>query len=408
MLHVIPSLSKVHGGPSKAMLLIEQSLQQVGIDVEIATTDDDGHGKRRRISAAPATMAATACDPATERFAGQAAGRPPIRHYFPKRLNFYKVSPAFARWIFLHVRDYDLVHVHALFSFTSVMAAWAARRAGVPYIVRPLGTLNRYGVTQRRPWLKQLSLKLIEGPILRHASVVHFTADAEREDAESLGLSMRGVVIPIGIAPLPQQDASVFLARFPQLAHRRITLFLSRLDRVKNVESLLRAFAQLRESFPNATLVIAGDGEPAYVAGLKRLADELGLADRIVWAGFVDGELKASAFAAAEVFVLPSFSENFGIAAAEALMAGLPCVLGEGVAIADEVARAGAGVVTAPDPEAIAAALRRVLTSDAQREDMGRRARALASEKYSLAAMGAALHALYSRILAQKSSGQVA
>ncbi|MBI1284699.1 MAG: glycosyltransferase [Thiobacillus sp.] len=425
VLHVIPSLSLAQGGPSRAMRLIEQALLARGIEVATATTDDDGPGRR---------IATAAEMPLVDEFVGgpplcpsgcpgrlvsneihRGGGAAPtgstslkiVRRYFPKRLEFYKVSPEFARWIFPHVRDYDLVHIHALFSFTSVAAAWAARRAGVPYVIRPLGTLNQYGVTQRRPWLKQLSLKLVEGPILRHAAAVHFTAEAERVEADAVGVPMRGVVVPLGVAPLTRQDASVFLQRFPQLSGRRIVLFLSRLDPKKNVEGLLQAFSLVSESLTDTRLAIAGDGEPEYVAGLKRLADELGLADRVVWAGFVDGELKAGAFAAAQAFVLPSFSENFGIAAAEALMAGLPCVLGEGVAIADEVARAGAGVVTAPDPQAVAQALRKLLGDDARLTEMAQRARALASGKYSLEAMGANLHALYSRILAQNPTGQI-
>lgn len=382
VLHVIPSLSLAHGGPSHAIRLIEGALSAQGVEVETAATDDDGPGLRNGMpSDVPLDVGGV------------------VRRHFPKRLEFYKVSPAFAHWIFRHVRDYDLVHIHALFSFTSVAAAWAARRAGVPYVVRPLGTLNRYGVTQRRPWLKRLSLKLVEGPILRHAAAVHFTAGAEREEAESLGIPMRSVVVPLGIASPPQQAASVFLGRHPQLAGRRIVLFLSRLDPKKNVEGLLRAFRLMSESLPEASLVIAGDGDPAYVAGLKRLADELGLADRVVWAGFVDGDLKASAFAAAQVFALPSFSENFGIAAAEALMAALPCVLGKGVAIAAEVAEAGAGLATSPNPEAIAQALRSVLADEDRRKEMGQCATALAKERYSLDAMGERLVRLYEGIL---------
>ena len=366
------------------MRLIEQALLAQGVGIETATTDDDGPGRRMAdpTGAAPSRVGAGA-----------------VRHYFPKRLEFYKVSPGFARWIFRHVRDYDLVHIHALFSFTNVVSAWAARRAGVPYVVRPLGTLNRYGVTQRRPWLKLLSLKLIEGPILRHAAAVHFTAEAERVEAETLGVPMRGVVVPLGIAPLMQQDASVFLARFPQLANQRILLFLSRLDPKKNVEGLLQAFNLISASLPDTRLVIAGDGEAEYAAGLKRLADQLGLGDRVVWAGFVDGELKASAFATAQVFVLPSFSENFGIAAAEALLAGLPCVLGKGVAIAEEVAAACTGLSVDPSPESIAQALRTVMTNDALRESMAGRASGLARERYSVEAMGLGLVRMYEGIL---------
>jgi len=146
-------------------------------------------------------------------------------------------------------------------------------------------------------------------------------------------------------------------------------------------------------------LVIAGDGEAGYVAGLKRLANELGLADRVVWAGYIDGELKVSAYTTAQVFVLPSFSENFGIAAAEALMAGLPCVLGEGVAIAEEVAAAGAGLAVEPNPENIARGIITVLSDSALRAAMGGRAAALAREQYSVEAMGLGLVRLYEGIL---------
>ncbi len=337
-------------------------------------------------------------------------GGPPassIRHYFPKRLEFYKVAPGFAPWIFRHVHDYDLVHIHALFSFTSVTAAWAARRAGVPYVVRPLGTLNRYGVTQRRPWLKQLSLKLIEGAILRHAAVVHFTSDAERREAEALGMPMRSAVAPLAVEAMPTADATCFHNRFPRLLGKRCVLTLSRLNKVKNLEGLLKAFSLLYQGSPDVFLVIAGDGDAEYVATLWKLAARLDLGDRVVWTGFIDGKLKASAFAAAEVFVLPSFSENFGIAAAEALMAGLPCVLGNGVAIAKEVDEAGAGFSVAPEPEAIAQALRRLLDDEKLRAGMGKSAAALAAERYSLEAMGRNLEALYSRILRHKTTWQI-
>lgn len=369
---------------------MEQCLLAQDVTVETATTDDDGPGRRNG------------------KVCGLALGEGGvIRRYFRKRLEFYKVSPGFARWIFGNVRAYDLVHIHALFSFTSAVAAWAARWAGIPYVVRPLGTLNRYGVEQRRPWLKRLSLKLIEGPILRHAAAVHFTADVELHEAQALAVRMRGVVIPLGIESVAQGNASAFLARYPALKNRQVLLFLSRLDPKKNVEGLLRAFKLCRATLPELYLVIAGDGETAYVAGSKKLADELSVSDRVVWLGHVAGEQKADALAAAQLFVLPSFSENFGIAAAEALLAGLPCVLGEGVAIADEVAQAGAGLTTAPDPEAIAQALQTVLLDENRRAEMGRCAEALAKERYSLAAMGASLHALYSKILSQKSSGLI-
>ncbi len=374
VLHVIPSLSPVHGGPTQALALMERALAGHGVTVEAGATDDDGPGRRN----------------------GKPLGVPlmengAVHWYFAKRLDFYKASPAFAQWISREVRRFDLVHLHALFSFTTTVAARAARQAGVPYVVRPLGTLDDYGITQRRAGLKRLSLRWVEGPILRHAAAVHFTSGQEAAQARQLGIPMREVVIPLGVEPV---SAITDRRRRPGCV-----LFLSRLDPKKNIEQLLQAIALLREQMPHLHLMVGGAGAPEYTAGLKAKADSLGLADCVTWLGHVEGSAKAQAFATAEVFVLPSFSENFGIAAAEALAAGLPCVLGGGVAIADEVAQAGAGVAVEPNAQGIADALRRIMASHDALAQMSREARRLAQQRFSVDAMGAAMKQLYMDIL---------
>jgi glycosyltransferase involved in cell wall biosynthesis len=387
VLHVIPSLAAAHGGPSRAMRLIERALREQGVETETATTDDDGAGGRNGKLQGTLLLEEGA-----------------ERRYFPKTSNPYKTSIAFARWIFRHARDYELIHIHALFSFTSTVAAWAARRAGVPYVIRPLGTLSQYGVSRRRPWLKRMSMALIERRLLRDAAAVHFTSATEQQEAEALGLSMRSVVIPLAVEPAVMSNGDALLTRFPELKDKRCVLFLSRLDPKKNVEGLLAAVAVCATELPNLRCLIAGAGAPEYVAQLRDLAAQLGVAERVSWAGHLDSDLKAAAFVRAEVFVLPSFSENFGIAAAEALAAGLPCVLGRGVAIAGELADAGAALVVDADPASIAAALNHLLQDDALRTRMARAARKFALENYSVAAMGLALRGLYSAVLLQKNA----
>ena len=376
VLHVIPSLSRVHGGPSEALALMERALTAQGVEVESATTDDDGPGRRN----------------------GKPCGVPlqengVVRRYFAKRLDFYKPAPEFARWIAREVRHYDLVHIHALFSFTSTVAARAAYRAGVPYVVRPLGTLNAYGMSQRRPWLKRLSMACIEGPNLRRAAAVHFTSDAEAAEARPLGIAVREAVIPLGV----EADAIPRAPRCP--GHVPCALFLSRLDAKKNLEGLLDAMPLLANQAGALNLLIAGAGAPAYVSALKARAAALGISGRVTWAGQVEGQAKADAFAAADLFVLPSFSENFGIAAAEALAAGLPCVLGEGVAIAQDVVRAQAGVAVGTDARSIADGLRRIMAREPGLASLSANARGLAQERFSVQAMGAGLKQLYTRIL---------
>ena len=112
---------------------------------------------------------------------------------------FFKVSVGLGRWLKDNVKAFDVVHAHALFSFAPVAAAFIARRAGVPYVLRPLGVLARYGMTRRHPLLKQVSFALIERRLIESASAVHFTSLAEQAEAEALGLKCRGVLIPLGI-----------------------------------------------------------------------------------------------------------------------------------------------------------------------------------------------------------------
>jgi glycosyltransferase involved in cell wall biosynthesis len=258
--------------------------------------------------------------------------------------------------------------------------------------------MANYGIARRRPWLKRLSIAMIEGPVLRASAAVHFTSKTEWDEAAALGISLRGIIIPLGVEEqrLEDRERSVpfsTLERFHKL------LFLSRLDPKKNVEGLLRAFAQLEQRRTKATLMIAGDGPLEYVASLKELARSLSIAQQVVWLGHIEGAQKSAAFMAADVFVLPSFSENFGIAAVEALLAGLPCVLGEGVAIAKDVKEAGAGLITPPEPVAIRQALEQILGDDVLRRGMSARGREFARHQYSTRTMAERLITLYQDIL---------
>lgn len=377
ILHVIPSVSPAHGGPSHAIAMLERALTAAGVCVTTATTNDDGPG--RTLSSPPASVNGAA------------------RAYARKWVEFYKVAPGLTLWLWSNARRFDVIHIHALFSFPSVAAAVIARLRGVPYIVRPLGTLTAYGVTRRRPLLKRWSLWLFEERILRHAAAVHFTSGAELDEAKSLGAPFRAAVIPLAVEREPCGDARLLEA---EIRGRRAVLYLSRLDPKKNVEALLEAFAALAENDARLVLLIAGGGPADYAASLRALAVRLGLEESVVWLGHVDGARKAAAFAAAEIFVLPSFSENFGIAAAEALLSGLPCVLGEGVAIAADVQKAGAGLAAAPAAAAIADAVRQLLGDGALRRQMGDNARAFAAREYAPCVMAGRLIALYQDVCA--------
>lgn len=368
VLHVIPSLSHEHGGPTLAVRQMLAAMSATSISLDVASTDD-GH---------PAATAAH------------------NSFYFRKVLNFYKFAPGFVLWFWQRAKDYDVVHIHALFSFLSTAAGFIAMCRGVPYILRPLGTLAAYGVSQRRPWLKSLSMKLIEGTLLRRAAAVHFTSHAELEEAQRLNRQFQAVVIPLSALSNPESAAEFALApvNADRFGNRKI-LYLSRLDPKKNLEVLLRAFFKVRKLLPDARLVIAGNGNIRYVASLVQLCETLGLSQSVYWAGFVTGDAKAKLFADASLYVLPSFSENFGIAVAEALAAGLPCVVSTGVALAADIVEYSAGRAVNATPEALASAIVDLLQDHVGLQNASRNAVRLASDRFSLNAMRDRLIDLY-------------
>lgn len=277
-------------------------------------------------------------------------------------------------------------------------AAYLAHHKGVPYIVRPLGTLNRWGRLQRRPVLKRLSLQIFERRILQNATAVHFTSEKERGEAGELGFTYRSVVVPLGIDLAPYQQlpgAEQFLRRWPQAAGRFRFLYLSRLDPKKGLEVLLAALSRLQKICPESILIVAGDGDADYKAHLHQLAYQLNVHENIIWTGFLHGEDKLAAYSAADVFVLPSYSENFGIVVVEAMAAGLPIILSDQVGICQEVASAQAGYVVTTDDVSLAAALERMLADDNTRTVMGQNAHRLAEKQYSLNAMSHHLQQMY-------------
>jgi glycosyltransferase involved in cell wall biosynthesis len=287
-LHVIPSVGALRGGPSTMVRNLARDLCRQGIETHVVTTDDNGAGKLSVECGVPLVEEGV------------------TYWYFRRQAKFYTFSWPLGAWLARHIPEYDIVHIHALFSFATLPAAFWARRHGVPYIVRPLGTLNDWGMKNRRPWLKRLSFRAIESRVLKHAARIHYTSDQERLEAEALEVTTPAAVIPNAVPDCSSGPYGDFRTRYPQLRDRRIVLFLSRLDPKKGLDLLLDAFARVRARVPDASLVLAGSGEEAFVASLRARAASLGISSDVVWPGFlVDGE-KREAFADADVFVLPS------------------------------------------------------------------------------------------------------
>jgi glycosyltransferase involved in cell wall biosynthesis len=373
VLHVIPSIGPARGGPSYVIRTLASGQAEHGMDVHVAATDDNGPGQIMPPVSVPFTDGNV------------------TYWIFPRQTQFYLFSFPLTRWLWRHAQEYDVIHIHALFSYSSVAAAVSATRAGVPYIVRPLGTLNLWGMSNRRRWLKKWSYRLIESRILKSAAAIQYTCEQEADEARELGVPESGVVVPnpVDLVRTPMRVASK--------RHSPVLLFLSRLDPKKGLDLLLPAFARVRLQYPEALLVIAGDGPAVFIEGLKRQSRQLGVESAVVWAGFLQGDEKSEALGSADVFVLPSYSENFGVAVVEAMGAGLPVVVSDQVGIHREVASAGAGLVTECTVDSIEAALLQMLRDPALRAGMAKHAVNLA-QTFSRESVARQLAEVYARI----------
>jgi glycosyltransferase involved in cell wall biosynthesis len=380
ILHVIPSLSGLRGGPTFVMKTLASHLARTGAEVHVATTDDNDRGRQHVSLGTPVSA-----DGVTY-------------WYFGRNTRTYQTSIGLTSWLLGHTADFDVVHIHSLFTFPATAAAAIAYHKSVPYVVRPLGVLNRFGLSSGQAWAKRLSIRLIESGILRRAAAIQFSSLTERAETEQVCTLGRTVVIPNPVDVNAPARRGIFRGRHPSIGDRRIVLFIGRLSPVKDVELLLDAFELVRNENPQTVLAVAGAGDAAYVHTLRARAESLGILGNVVWTGFLDRTAKAEALADADVFVVPSQSESFGLSAVEALAAGVPTVISEGVGIAREVASSAAGVVAPPNAREMANAIERILADDELATALSMRGTALVRTRYRPDAVAAQVMKLYADI----------
>jgi glycosyltransferase involved in cell wall biosynthesis len=334
VLHVIPTMSPSDGGPTAAVARMTDALAERGLGVTVATT----HSRWAAGEAREAIVERFASAVTVETFPAWPLIEP--RGFSPRMLG----------WLHRSVSRFDLVHLHSMFNWHSLAVPTVCRTHRISFVVRPLGTLDPWSRGQKS-WKKQPYFDLIEKRNLGHAARIHVTSDAELRTVTDLGFGTKARCVPIGL------DLHPVLPREPLGPRGMRILFLSRIHPKKNLPALLRALCDDQAFRHSPTLTIAGDGEPSYLLEMNRLVDALGIRDRVRFVGFVEGEAKRRIYCESDVFALPSFQENFGIAVAEAMAHGLPVVITPEVAIAPRVSATGAGTVSESTPAALAGAL---------------------------------------------------
>jgi glycosyltransferase involved in cell wall biosynthesis len=386
ILHVIPSIAPVRGGPSLAILEMVKALRSRDVVAEIATTNDNG------------------CDLLNVPLYQKTEHEEVPVWFFPRfspqiySIREFAFSSQLTSWLWRNITNYDLLHIHAIFSYPSTIAMCIARLKGIPYICRPLGQLCQWSLQQGYQ-KKQTYLSLIEKTNLNNSQALHFTAKQEQQEAANLNLKCPSFILPHGINLPPQvPEAKRKLRHQLQIAENEpIILFLSRLHQKKGLDHLIPALGKLtHKSF---TFVLAGNGDAEYEIEVEKMLDQYNIYAKTHRVGFVQGEYKNLLLQGADIFALTSYSENFGIAVLEALAAGIPGLVTPGVALASVLKQERIGYVTDLNIDAITSTLEYCLNNLPELQQKGDRARQLILEQYTWDKIAAKMIEIYQAIL---------
>lgn len=385
VLQVIPSVSPALGGPTEVVLNLVKALRESGVDAEIVTTNDNGP---------------TCLDvPLNQRIEYQEVPIWFLPRFSPP-LKEYIFSPAITKWLWQNIRNYDILDNHYLFSYASTCAGAIARMQNVPYTVRTMGQLAPWALAQSHLKKKVYSF-LIERHNLNSAAAIHCTSNGETEDVRNFGIQTPTVTLPLGVnPPVHWQDAKQKVCQVYGISpDTPVVLFLSRLHYKKRPDLLIQALSKLAAKEHKFHLILAGSGEADYLSYLNNLVLSLGLTAQTTFPGFMAGQDKDLLLQGSDIFVLPSFSENFGIAVAEAMAHGLPVIITPDIQIAPEIAQAKAGLVVPGEVESLADAIAQLLTSPQQRQHLGENGKILVKGRYSWSAIASHLTEVYRSII---------
>jgi len=380
VLHVSPYFAPalLYGGPPASILGLCQGLQRAGIDVEVVTTTANG-----RTPLPPTGAAGGEYDGVPVRYVAAA---------FPKRFFGARMraplTAALARA--------DICHIHGVWNVPEWSASRLARAQRVPYVVSPRGMLQPQAMRRGR-WRKTVAYSLIERRNLEGAALLHATSEQEADAIRDLRLGVPVAVVPNGVdLDAARQAVRGYRARLGIPAGAFVVLFLGRMHRIKRLDLLGAAIADVRATHPSVHLVLAGPDEHGLIPGL--LQQLSAHADAVHALDAVSGGDKWALLKDADVMVQCSDSESFGLAVVESLAAGVP-VIATRTTPWQAVEARDCGFWVEQNAPAIAAAIRTLVDDPVRRARMGERAAAFAGEQYGWDAIAPVMARLYSDLV---------
>ena len=364
---IIAGLEPSSGGPSYSVPRLAKALAAGGIGQTTLTVGDAG--------ALPHT---DTCSYAQDYWGLPVIGK-------------LRLSSGLKKALYQCAQSADLLHVHGLWLMPNVYAGWASKHAGKPLIVSPRGMVAPTALSYSRT-RKAAFWHLLQGPAYSAAALWHATSEDEAADVRGFGVDCPIAVIPNGI------DLPEGVAVHAEAADRRVILFLSRLHPKKNIPALLEAWRLIADDRPEWRLVIAGPDEGGHRAELEAQVASTAI-PRVRFPGPLYGGQKDELINGADLFVLPTLNENFGIAVAELLAAGVPAIVTKGAPWAGLVTER-AGWWIDHGVGALVAALREATAlPPAERRAMGTRGRAWMARDFGWDGIAGDMASVYSWVL---------
>jgi glycosyltransferase involved in cell wall biosynthesis len=372
-----------YGGPIRSVHALCRALAALGHDVHVFTTSVDGPADSDVPLERPVDLEGVQVT------------------YFPSRLlrRLYW-SPPMRHALFAGAARFDLVHLHAVYLWPTWAGARAARAAGVPYVVSPRGMLVPELIRRKSRTVKNTWIALIDRSNLEGAAAIHATSSVEAHHLATFGGSLPSVtIVPHGVDDPPPVSGSVSPDVAAAIAGGPVVLALGRINWEKGLDRLIAALPQAAA----ARVVVAGDDDQDHARFLEGEARRQGVSQQVTFlARHVDGADKEALFAAAALFAMTSLSENFGLAAFEAMRRGVPVLVTPDVGMSEIVREVGAGLVVEASPGGIAGGLNALLADPAKSRAMGEIGRAHVMANYGWPSIGRRMEDLYRSILAPR------
>ncbi len=338
ILHILPSISKLYGGPTTSIFSYTKNLRDLGVKAEILTTDMNILNNSNK----------------SKKF--QIINDVPV--HITKNINFpvkkiyeFGMSPDIFFWIRENIRNYDLIHIYGLFRFPSTLAMIYSIKFRVPFVFYACGGFDNANF-KNNGWLKKTYLNFFDKRNLEKSALFHFNSIKERNEAQKQSIKFKSFVLPVGVEVPPLE-----IVKNKSKADKKINfIFLSRIHPIKRLDIFLEAMGILNKTknIKEWELHIAGEGDLDYKKYLFNIIKKENLQENIKWHGFLENDPKNRLLRKCDWLVSTSKSESLGISIIEALAQGLPVMITKGIAISNKLSKKKAGYIVSENPKLLA------------------------------------------------------